>query len=406
MLAAAVIAGILIVWSLLAHRLSRWSITAPIAMMATGIAMTAGSDPPLRFDLDTAMFEHAVEVILALLLFVDAVEVPGSVIRREKGLVARLLAGALPLTLIAALLTGHLLFPHQPVWLLAVLATVVVPLDLAPTAAVVRDRRVPARLREVLNVEGGLNDGILSPVFLLCVAIGVEVHGAHADYTDALVSAVLASAWAVATGVAVGWTSGRLLRQSWTHRWTSPTAVRLGVFAVPVAAYALSGALGGNGFVASFVAGVCFAPAMRHLPETAVEMTEDLVTLMSLALWFLFGQIVTDSFADGLEAAVVLYGLLAVTLVRMVPVLIVLTRTGLKRTDKLFLGWMGPRGVTSIVFGALAVIDLPERNADFIARVMVMTVMVSIVLHGLSSEPIARLYARRGTPERSGTAAG
>ncbi|MFJ8076489.1 cation:proton antiporter [Streptomyces sp. NPDC096176] len=401
MLAVAVIAGILFVWSLLAHRLSRWSITAPIAMIAAGAAMTAGAKPPLRFDLDTSVFEHAVEVILALLLFVDAVEVPGSVIRREKGLVARLLAGALPLTLCAAFLTGYLMFPSQPVWLLALLATVVVPLDLAPTAAVVRDRRIPARLREVLNVEGGLNDGILSPVFLLCVAVGVESHDAHADYVDALLSAVVASAWAVATGIAVGWTSGWLLGRSWAHGWSQPTAVRLGVLAVPIAAYALSGALGGNGFVASFVAGVCFAPAMRRLPETAVEMTEDLVTLLSLALWFLFGQIVNSVFADDFQASALLYALLAVTLVRIVPVLILLTGTGLKFADKLFVGWMGPRGVTSIVFGSLAVIDLPEQNADFIARVMVMTVLVSIVLHGLSAEPIARRYARRSGIDQS-----
>ncbi|MEU0372290.1 cation:proton antiporter [Streptomyces sp. NPDC006283] len=395
MLAVAVIAGILFVWSLLAHRLSRWSITAPIAMIAAGVAMTAGADPPLRFDLDTSVFEHAVEVILALLLFVDAVEVPGSVIRREKGLVARLLAAALPLTLFAAFLTGYLMFPSQPAWLLALLATVVVPLDLAPTAAVVRDRRIPARLRDVLNVEGGLNDGIVSPVFLLCVAVGVESHDAHADYVDALLSAVVASAWAVATGIAVGWTSGWLLGRSWAHGWSRPTAVRLGVLAVPIAAYALSGALGGNGFVASFVAGVCFAPAMKRLPESAGEMTEDLVTLMSLALWFLFGQIVNNVFADDFQASAFLYALLAVTLVRIVPVLMLLTGTGLEPADKLFIGWMGPRGVTSIVFGSLAVIDLPEQNADFIARVMVMTVLVSIVLHGLSTEPIARRYARR-----------
>ncbi|MEV0976308.1 cation:proton antiporter [Streptomyces sp. NPDC049915] len=394
MLAVAVIAGILFVWSLLAHRLSRWSITAPIAMIGAGVALTAGSDPPLRFDFDTKAFEHAVEVVLALLLFVDAVEVPLSVIRREKGLFVRLLGIALPLTLGAAFAVGYLFFPGRPLWLLAVLATVVVPLDLAPAASVVRDRRIPGRLRETLNVEGGLNDGILSPVFLLCVTLGVESHGAQSDYVDALLTAVVASAWAVATGIAVGWTSGWLLGTSWVHGWTRGTAVRLGVFAVPVAAYTLSGALGGNGFVASFVAGVCFAPAMRHLPETAVEMTDDLVTLLTLALWFIFGQIINDVFGNDVPLSVVLYALIAVVLVRMIPVLLSLMGTQIRPADRLFLGWMGPRGVTSIVFGALAVTELPEQQADFIAQPMVMTVLASIVLHGLSAEPIARLYAR------------
>ena len=401
MLAVAVIAGILFVWALLAHRLSRWSITAPIAMMCAGIALTGGSDPPLRFDLDTNVFEHAVEVVLALLLFVDAIEVPGGILGREKGLVLRLLGGALPLTLGGAFLAGYLIFPDQSGWLLAVLATIVVPLDLAPTAAIVRDTRIPARLREVLNVEGGLNDGITSPIFLLCVAVAAESHGSHADYADALLQAVEAAGWALAAGLVVGGAAGWLLRTSWAHRWTHPSATRLGVLAVPVAAYSLSAALGGNGFVASFVAGVFFAPAMRRLPESAAAMTDDLVALMTLALWFLFGQIVNNAFWDGFHASVILYALLVITLVRMLPVLLVLTGSGLKRSDKLFLGWMGPRGVTSIVFGSLAVIDLPGEQADFIVRVMVVTVMLSIVLHGLSTEPLGRFYARRSGGARS-----
>ncbi|MFD7447289.1 cation:proton antiporter [Streptomyces sp. NPDC059909] len=402
MLAVTVIAGILFVWSLLAHRLSRWSVTAPIAMMGAGIALTAGSHPPLHFELETAVFEHAVEVVLALLLFVDAIEVPGGILGREKGPVLRLLAGGLPLTLCAAFLTGFLVFPDQSGWLLAVLATVVVPLDLAPTAAVVRDRRIPARLRETLNVEGGLNDGIVSPVFLLCIAVAVESHGAYADYGEALLEAVEAAGWALATGLAIGWAAGWLMRRSWSRGWTESSAMRLGVLAVPVAAYTFSSAVGGNGFVASFVAGVIFGPSVRRLPETAVELTDDVVILLSLALWFLFGQIVNDAFREGFRASMILYALLAVTLIRMLPVLIVLTGTGMTPADKLFLGWMGPRGVTSIVFGSLAVIELPDASADFIARVMVMTVMLSIVLHGLSAEPIACLYARRATPRPTG----
>ncbi|MFD4583974.1 cation:proton antiporter [Streptomyces sp. NPDC058434] len=400
MLAVTVIAGILFIWSLLALRLSRWSITAPIAMMVAGIALTAGSNPPLHFELETTVFEHAVEVILALLLFVDAIEVPGRILGREKGLVLRLLGGGLPLTLGAALLTGLLLFPGQSGWLLAVLATVVVPLDLAPTASVVRDQRIPARLREVLNVEGGLNDGIVSPVFLLCIAVAVESHDVHADYGEAVLTAVEAAGWALVTGLAVGWTTGWLLRKSWARGWTQTSAMRLGVLAVPLVAYTFSSAVGGNGFVASFIAGVVFGPAVRELPETAVELTDDVVTLMSLALWFIFGQIVNDAFWPGFQATVILYALLAVTLVRMIPVLLVLTGAGMSRSDKLFLGWMGPRGVTSIVFGSLAVIELPDASADFVSRVMVITVMLSIVLHGLSAEPIARFYARRTAKPR------
>lgn len=396
LLAVTVITAVLLAWCVLSHRLARWSITAPIAMLAAGIALTSGSDPALVFDFgDMAGFEHAVEVVLALLLFVDATEVPAGAIRRERRVVARLLGGALPLTLAAAFLTALAFFPDRPGWILAVLATVVVPLDLAPAAAVVRDHRIPARLREVLNVEGGFNDGILSPVFLLCVAAASEVHTAGDDYAEAVLDAVGAAAWALGAGSFVGYGAGWLLRRSWAKGWAQPAAMRLGVLSVPVAAYTLSSALGGNGFVASFVAGVCIAPAMRHMPENAVEMTDDLVTLLTLALWFLFGQIVNDEFWDGFHLSVVLYALLAVSLVRIVPVLLVLAGTDLSLTDRLFLGWMGPRGVTSVVFGLLAALELRGASGgDFISRVMVVTVMVSIVLHGLSAEPLARRYAR------------
>ncbi|WP_407554029.1 cation:proton antiporter [Streptomyces sp. Pv4-95] len=400
MLAFTVIAGILFIWVVLSRRLARWSITAPIAMMAAGIALTSGAHPPLEFDLDTPDFEHAVEVVLALLLFIDATEVPKGVIKREKGLVIRLLGGALPLALGVAFLTAYAFFPERPGWILAVLATVVVPMDLAPTSAVVRDKRIPARLREVLNVEGGLNHGIISPVFLLFIAAAVESRTASADYAEALLDAVGSAAWAVGVGSVIGYGAGWLLRRSWAKGWTELSATRLGVLAVPVAAFTLSSAADGNGFVAAFVAGVCIAPAMHHLPAGAGNMTDDLAALLSLALWFVFGQLVNDEFWDGFHLSVILYALVAVTLVRTLPVLLVLARTGLSLPDKLFLGWLGPRGVTSIVFGLLAVDELPHHSGDFLVRVMVMTVMISIVLHGLSSEPIGRAYAR-GTRSRT-----
>ncbi len=406
LLAVTVIAGILFTWCVLSRRLALWSITAPVAMMGAGIALTSGSDPPLVFDLgDMAGFEHAVEVVLALLLFVDATEVPAGVIRRERRVIARLLGAALPMTLGAAFLTALVFFPDQPGWVLAALATVVVPLDLAPTAAVVKDKRIPARLRDVLVVEGGLSDGIVSPLFLLCLAAAAETHTAGADYADALLHAVGAAVVAVGTGSLVGYVSGWLLRRSWEGGWTLPVATRLAVLSVPVAAYSLSGAMGGNGFVASFVAGVCIAPAMRRLPQGTVTMTDDLVTLLTLALWFLFGQLVNDEFWDGFHLSVILYALLAVTLVRLVPVTLALIGTDLPLPDALFLGWMGPRGVTSVVFGLLAALELPAPGGgDFISRVMVITVMVSIVLHGLSTEPLGRLYARgrHSSPEPRG----
>ncbi len=393
MLALVVIMAILLAWALVAGRLARWSITAPLAMVVAGVALTAGSDPVFTIDLETSSFEHTVEVVLAILLFVDATETPGGIFGREPKLTARLLGVALPLTLLAALGVGFLLLPGTGFWMLAVLATVVVPTDFAPAAALIRDRRVPARLRDLLNVESGLNDGLIAPIFLFCLAAAKAQDSSHIAVT-ALADAVPAVLVAIAVGTVVGFVGGKLLSRSWRRHWTQPTALRLGVAALPLLTYGLAIVLHGNGFVAAFVAGAFFALATRELPEDALNLTEDVGMLLSLVVWFIFGRAI-NQVAGGISWRVAWYAVLVVTVMRIVPVMLSLLGTSISRRDALFLGWLGPRGLATIVFGLLAFVELTGADADLVADVMVATVVLSIVLHGLSYGPIAALYGRR-----------
>ena len=393
MLALVVIMAILLAWALVAGRLARWSITAPLAMVVAGVALTAGSNPVFIIDLETSSFEHTVEVVLAILLFVDATETPGGIFGREPKLTARLLGVALPLTLLAALGVGFLLLPGTGFWMLAVLATVVVPTDFAPAAALIRDRRVPARLRDLLNVESGLNDGLIAPIFLFCLAAAKAQDSSHIAVT-ALADAVPAVLVAIAVGTVVGFVGGKLLSRSWRRHWTQPTALRLGVAALPLLTYGLAIVLHGNGFVAAFVAGAFFALATRELPEDALNLTEDVGMLLSLVVWFIFGRAI-NQVAGGITWRVAWYAVLVVTVMRIVPVMLSLLGTSISRRDALFLGWLGPRGLATIVFGLLAFVELTGADADLVADVMVATVVLSIVLHGLSYGPIAALYGRR-----------
>jgi NhaP-type Na+/H+ or K+/H+ antiporter len=385
--------AILLAWALVAGRLARWSITAPLAMVVAGVALTAGSDPVFTIDLETSSFEHTVEVVLAILLFVDATETPGGIFGREPKLTARLLGVALPLTLLAALGVGFLLLPGTGFWMLAVLATVVVPTDFAPAAALIRDRRVPARLRDLLNVESGLNDGLIAPIFLFCLAAAKAQDSSHIAVT-ALADAVPAVLVAIAVGTVVGFVGAKLLSRSWRRHWTQPTALRLGVAALPLLTYGLAIVLHGNGFVAAFVAGAFFALATRELPEDALNLTEDVGMLLSLVVWFIFGRAI-NQVAGGITWRVAWYAVLVVTVMRIVPVMLSLLGTSISRRDALFLGWLGPRGLATIVFGLLAFVELTGADADLVADVMVATVVLSIVLHGLSYGPLAALYGRR-----------
>ncbi len=401
MAALILIMVIFFVWALVAGRLARWSITAPLAMVLAGTAFTAGESPFLVLELETSSAEHGVEVVLALLLFLDATEVPRTAWRRgARHVPGRLLAIALPLSLVFAWLFGMIFFSTENLWLLAVLAAVVVPTDMAPAAQILRDARVPRALRDTLNLESGINDGIVAPVFLWCLAGALASRGEGGDQPigQALLLALPVLAISVAVGIGIGLIGGKLLVLVFNAQWTEASALRLGVLALPFTSYAVAVLLDGNGFVAAFVAGVTFGSFAAKLPHDALHLTEDISTMMNLIVWFVFGQVITDSVEDAGVWEAVPYALLALTVVRMVPVAISLIGTRLAFKDVVFLGWMGPRGLASIVFGLLAYIQLTGSESELVGDVMVVTVTLSIVLHGLSARLIGRWYEPKATP--------
>ncbi len=397
MLALVVVMMLLLGWALIAGRLARWSVTAPLALLIAGVVLTAGSDPVFVFDIPYESAEPVVEIILAILLFTDATESPGSVLGREPRLTLRLLLLALPLSLLLAWLVGIALFDDAGLWLLAVLAAVVMPVDLAPAISVVRDRRIPQRLRQLLNTESGLNDGLIAPVFLFCVA-AATVAGEDA-LEEAALDAVPSLAFALLVGLLVGVVAARVLHRSLAAGWTQPSALRLGVLAIPLLAYAGAVVIGGNGFVAAFVAGVFFAPEARQLPPDALHLAEDVGGLLSLMLWFIFGSVVTNTLAgDSITWQIVVYAALVISVVRMLPVAISLVGTDLPHRDRAFLGWFGPRGVASLVFALLAFVDLNRPQGEFVVTATVVTVVLSIVVHGLSTQLVGARYGRTKLP--------
>ena len=395
MLALALLLLIPLAWGLVAGRLARWSITAPIAMVAAGIALTAGSTPLYVIDLDTAFVEHFVEIVLAVVLFVDATEVEGGFFGKEPKLTARLLLIALPLSVAVAVAFGWLTFPHANFWILATIATVVMPTDLAPVVSLIRDRRVPSRLRDIINVESGFNDGLVAPLFLFAVAAAHAVNDETVPDLDALIGAAPAFLIAVAVGAAVGFGGGWVISRAYSRGWTEPTALRIAVLVLPFLAYLVSVGFKGNGFVAAFVAGLLFRSAAKQLPHDALHLVEDTGVLLSLVVWFLFGQLINRTLDDGTDWAIVLFAVLAVVVARTLPVVASLARSDIERRDRWFVGWVSPRGLASIAFGLLAYIELDPPENDFVAEVMVVTVLVSVIVHGAGVVPLATWYGRR-----------
>jgi NhaP-type Na+/H+ or K+/H+ antiporter len=396
-------------WVLASRRLGRVSVTAPILMTVLGLVYAEAPWVPSPPTLQSEPVRVLVEVTLAIILFTDASHISARWFGQSPAVIAgRLLGIGLPLTVLAGLGVALLLFPAQPVVALAVVAAALAPTDAALGASVMGDARIPERLRQVINVESGLNDGLATPVVLFFVALGVAEDD-HASVGQAAASALVEIALAVVIGGVLGWVGGRLLLLADGRDWSLKEQEPIATFLVAVLAYLLAVGLGGNGFVAAFVAGVGFGTAMSgRRPPAVMDFTDRAGLLLSFLVWFVFGMELVPLAWSAMSWQLVAYAVLSLTLVRMVPVALSLIGAHQSRDDVLMLGWLGPRGLASIVFALIAVDELGGDQGRTVVGVVTVTVALSVVLHGLSAGPLATWYSRRhpGEPVSAGTVPG
>lgn len=383
-----VFAVLVVAFGLASRRLSRWYVTAPIAFLMAGVLISVVVDTTT----DKAMVTGLAEVTLALLLFHDSAQVQPREIRRDSAAVARLLFVGLPLTVGAGYVLGWLLFPDLGWALVLLLAAALAPTDAGLGAATVLNPVVPVRVRRLLNVESGLNDGLVTPVVLFAIAAVAGEEGLRP--VASLLDAVVELAVGVGAGVAVGVVGGRLATASRTQGWSTSGTRAFAALSLPVAAYAGAAVFSGNGFIAAFVAGTAYASSAPWLAEeeTDLALTESIADLLGFAVWFIVGLSAT-SFLERLGWRELLFAVLALTVLRMGPVWLCLLGTGLRPRSVAFIGWFGPRGLASVVFALLALEQLEgDQRLDTVLTVIATTVVLSVVLHGVTAEPLARAY--------------
>ena len=287
-----------------------------------------------------------------------------------------------------------LLFDGLGLLEIAVLATMLAPTDAALGKAVVTNSAVPDNIREGLNVESGLNDGICVPILLIFLTLATsEIAN---DDVSMLALKLVAKAIGIGVLVGVGLTfiGSRLLGVFASRDWVTESWQQLPVPALAMACYALSQWLGGSGFIACFVGGLLFgalAKKHRHKLLLAAEGTGDTLALLT---WVAFGAVVVGQSFASMSWQIVLYSVLSLTVVRMLPVFLVLGGLGLRADERLFIGWFGPRGLASIVFAVIVLNEhLPGGNT--ISMTVVCTIIMSVVAHGLSANPLANALASR-----------
>ncbi len=385
-------------YALVAARLDRLGITAAMTFVVAGTVLGPHVTGALMLaELDNGTILHVTELTLALLLFADASTVELTQAERDARPVARLLFVGLPLTIAVGALIAHAIFPAIGWAGAALLASLLAPTDAALGMAVVTDRSVPVRVRRLLNIESGLNDGIATPFVILFASIlaseeGVQKGGWVFHAVDEVGLAVLA-------GVVVGFAGGTLLSLARRRNWTSSLSEELAVLALAVCSYAGSLTIGGNGFVAAFVGGIVFGAVTDRALHRATEFTETLSLYASFLVWFVFGALfVGSTFTSAISIAAIVYGILSLTLIRMAPVAVSLAGAGLRRETIAFIGWFGPRGLASVVFTLVTIETLHGSTvADTIANAATWTILMSVVLHGVSARPLAAAFGRRSS---------
>jgi NhaP-type Na+/H+ or K+/H+ antiporter len=390
-----ILTSVFVLYALVASKLERLSITAPMVFVVAGFLLGQSVTDQLDISLTSEPVLLIVELTLALLLFADASTVRLREVEGDARLPGRLLLIGLPLTIALGTVIAVLLLPTAGWAAAALIASILAPTDSALGLAIFTNRAVPVRIRRALNVESGLNDGIATPFVTLFVTLVVsEEAGAGGHW---LLEAGKQIGLALVVAVGVGVVGGLLLRGAHRRGFTSELSEQLAIVALTLLAYLGSVAIGGNGFIAAFVGGLTFGASTRGRLHGPTEFTETIGLFASFFVWAVFGALfVGPVLTTRIDATAIAYAVLSLTVVRMAPVAISLLGVGLRRETIAFMGWFGPRGLASVVFTLVAVETLNHSGAAFDALVEVATwtILLSVMAHGLTAGPLARSYGR------------
>jgi NhaP-type Na+/H+ or K+/H+ antiporter len=392
MLAVGVFLILLFFISLISRRLERSIITAPIVFTLGGMILvwTQLVEPERLAESHMALLLG--EITLVMLLFTDATRIKLRALWHGALVPVRLLLIGMPLTILLGTVVAVGLFERFSIWEAAILATILTPTDAGLGQSVVSNPRVPVRIRRALNVEAGLNDGLSVPFLMLFIALA-QVSDPSTDL-DWLPFTLQQIGFGILAGVMLGGVGGWLLGQAQRRGWMGEAIAQLGFLSLALLAWLLADAVGGNGFIAAFVAGMIVKNRFEEAGTHAVEFSEAWGQLLNFLVFFAFG-IMSAAKLGAINLTVITYAVLSLTVIRMLPGAVSMIGTHFKPATIVFLGWFGPRGLASIVLGLVFL----EQESHLIATpairlVVIATVLLSVFAHGFSAQPGISWYSR------------
>jgi NhaP-type Na+/H+ or K+/H+ antiporter len=389
----ALIAAVVVAYAAVSRRLHD-SIVSP-ALFFTAAGLVFGTDALGWIELDVGgeSIRLLAEATLTLVLFADASRIDLPALRREIGVPVRLLGIGLPLTIgLGALLAWPLLGALTAVEAV-VLAVMLAPTDAALGKAVVTEPRLPSRIRQGLNVESGLNDGICVPLLLIALAVAETEEGA-VTAGSAVTIVAEEIGYGVVGGVAAGAVGALVLREASRRRFVGRVWIQILTVGLAALAYGIAAPLGGSGFIAAFVGGLVFGWLRHDAGGDVDELLEESGELLNSVTFIVFGAVILGTALTSATWQTALYAVLSLSVVRMVPVVVAMLGTGARRPTVAFLGWFGPRGLASIVFAVIVVDEADLLHTNLILLATALTIGLSVLAHGVSAPLLTSRYVR------------
>lgn len=379
-------------FALVSKRIQGTILTPPILFTLGGLLLSRILAETAGLTYNEGGLHVLAELTLILVLAADASQISLSDLRKMKAIPVRLLTLALPLIIIMGTIVGYLIFPGIGWYQAALIAAILAPTDAALGASVLADKTIPLKIRQGLNVESGLNDGIALPAVLF-FACFLNIHH-QAPEENWLIFLSLQVIIGPIAGIAVGWIGGHLIALAAKKNWMTSEFQGVAAIALAVLAFAVAEVCHGNGFIAAFVAGLTYGNLHVSYSKFLHEFTETESQFLAYLTFFLFGALILPEALHHITGTIVLYACLSLTLVRMLPVALSMLGMKLGLATTAFLGWFGPRGLASLLFGLLILEDLHVAQAEFIQTVVATTVLLSVVLHGITAAPFSKQLGR------------
>lgn len=383
-------------YGLFSKALEKSMVTAPMIFVTIGIILSFITGESWMEGINAQWFAPIAEITLILVLFVDASTLDQKALVKDRRLPLRLLLIGLPLTMVAGILLAFLIFPGIDKWQLAIMAIILSPTDAALGLAVVTSQVVPLRIRQAINTESGLNDGIALPPLLICIAV---IAGENSGETSGL------AYWGLFTlrqfvygpliGGLVGWIGGRLVERASNRGWMNHAFQSLSSIAIAILAFALAEYAGGNGFIAAFFAGLMLGTQTEEIRERIHAFGEAESQALILFVFLVMGLAMVPRAISYWDLNTFLYAILSLTVIRMVPVAISLLGSGLNRKTVYFIGWFGPRGIASVLYLLLVVNEIGIAGYERVLSVITLTVLLSIFLHGITAIPFSKMFEKK-----------